>query len=49
MRSWEVAKVLESDDRVMGGGRSLVDRVKSVALRRSDLMGSAIGHSAMDA
>lgn len=49
MRSCEVAKVLESEDRVMRGGRSRVDCVKSVALRRSDLVGSAIGQSAMDA
>lgn len=47
MRSWEVAKVLESEGRVMRGGRLLVDCVKSVAFRQSDLVGSAIGQSAM--
>ena len=42
-------KVLESEDRVMRGGRSLVDRADPVTLRWWDLDGSVMGRSALDA
>ena len=42
-------KILESEDRLMRGGRSPVDRVTLATARWCDLVGSAIGQSARDA
>ena len=43
-----MAKVLESEDRVVRGGRSSVDWANPVNVRGSDLVGSAIGRSKLD-